>query len=36
MKKGCIGLIVLGVIALALFGWVKMCLQRTRGFSGER
>ena len=23
MKKGCIGLIVLGVIALALFGWVK-------------
>ena len=23
MKKGCIGLTVLGVIALALFGWVK-------------
>ena len=23
MKKGCIGLIVLGIIALALFGWVK-------------
>ena len=23
MKKGCIGLVVLGVIALALFGWVK-------------
>ena len=23
MKKGCIGLIVLGVIALALFGWVN-------------
>ena len=23
MKKGCIGLIVLGVIAIALFGWVK-------------
>jgi len=23
MRKGCIGLIVLGVIALALFGWVK-------------
>ena len=23
MKKGCIGLIVLGVIALALYGWVK-------------
>ncbi len=23
MKKGCIGLIVLGLIALALFGWVK-------------
>ncbi len=23
MKKGCIGLIVLGVIAAALFGWVK-------------
>ena len=23
MKKGCIGLIVLGVISLALFGWVK-------------
>ena len=23
MKKGCFGLIVLGVIALALFGWVK-------------
>ena len=23
MKKGCIGLIVLGVIALALFGWIK-------------
>ena len=23
MKKGCIGLIVLGVIALVLFGWVK-------------
>ena len=23
MKKGCIGLIVLGVVALALFGWVK-------------
>ena len=23
MKKGCIGLIVLGVIALALFGWLK-------------
>ena len=23
MKKGCIGLVVLGIIALALFGWVK-------------
>ena len=23
MKKGCIGLIVLGIIALALYGWVK-------------
>ena len=23
MKKGCIGLIVLGIIAIALFGWVK-------------
>ena len=23
MKKGCIGLIVLGVIAIALYGWVK-------------
>jgi LemA protein len=23
MKKGCIGLIILGIIALALFGWVK-------------